>query len=98
VSGDHSAHPFKTNVDHHASADPDISDTAKSELPQYPADDSRHTPVQPDDNGLPVVTTGAHLPRGQADKSEPASTKLADADRAFPGKVPHDTYPNGTVE
>jgi hypothetical protein len=90
VSGDDPAHPFKTNLDHHASADSDISDVAKNHTPQHAADDSLHTSAQPDDNGSPAETDGAHLPRGQVDKSESASAKFADDGSAPPGKVPHD--------
>src|SRR5262249_30686796 len=91
VSGDDSAHPFKTNLDHHASAVSDISSAAENRTRQHAADDSRHTREQPDDNGSPAETDGAHLPRGQVDKSESASAKFTDDGSALPGKVPHVT-------
>jgi hypothetical protein len=89
VSGDDSAHPFKTNLGNHASVDPDISDVAKSHPPQHAADDSLHTPAQPDDHGSPVVTDGAHT-APQVDAEQLDSFKFADAGSAHP-----DTGSNG---
>jgi hypothetical protein len=76
-------------LDNHASADPDISDVAKNHPPQHAADDSLHTPSQPDDNGSPVVTDGAHT-APQVDAKQLDSFKFADAGSAHP-----DTGPNG---
>jgi hypothetical protein len=90
VSGEDSAHLFKTNSEHHASADPVISDVANNHPSQRPADDSLHTSAQPDANNSPAETDGAHPGRGQVDKSESASAKFADDGSAPPGKVPHD--------
>jgi hypothetical protein len=63
---------------HHWGADPDIN---LASIPQnhsleHPADNSSH--VQHDDNGSPAAADGAHPGRGQGDRSEPASPKLAD--------------------
>jgi hypothetical protein len=87
---DHSAHPFKPNSDHHASADPEIKDIAKDHLPQHPANNLPHGPVQHADNGPPAVTEGAHPAHPHSDGNQPANPKFADDGSAHPGKVPHD--------
>jgi hypothetical protein len=87
VSGDDSA---KTNLGHHASADPKINDIANDHPSQNPADNSLHAPAQPDDNGSPAVTDGAHPGRGQVDGIESASAKAADDGSNNSGKAPHD--------
>jgi hypothetical protein len=51
-SEDHSAHSFKPNSDHHASADREISDVAKDNLPQHAADNLPHGPAQHADHLL----------------------------------------------
>jgi len=88
LSGDDSAQPFKTNLDHHAVDDPETNSPSNSNNHplQQPADNSLHTPAQPDDNGSPAVTDGAD----QVDGIESASPKLADDDSTNSGKVPHD--------
>src|SRR5262244_3466901 len=80
LSGDDSAQPFKTNLDHHAVDDPktNFPSNSNNHPLQQPAHNSLHTPAQPDDNGSPAVTDGAHLGRGQVDGIESASPKLAD--------------------
>jgi hypothetical protein len=78
LSEDHSAHPFKPNSDHHASADPEIKDIAKDHLPQHA------------DNGPPAVTEGAHPAHPHSDGDHPANPKFADDGSDHPGKVPHD--------
>src|SRR6516164_7331263 len=80
VSGDDSAQPFKTNLDHHAVDDPETNSPSNSNNRplQHRADNSLHTPAQHDDNGSPAVTDGAHPGRGQVDGIESASPKLAD--------------------
>src|SRR5262245_4380308 len=92
VSGDDSAQPFKTNLDHHAVDDPETNSPSNSNNHplQQPADNSLHTPAQHDHNGSPAVTDGAHLGRGQVDGIESASPKLADDGSTNSGKVPHD--------
>src|SRR5262245_20236727 len=92
VSGDDSAQPFKTNLDHHAVDDPETNSLSNSNNHplQQPADNSLHTPAQHDHNGSPAVTDGAHLGRGQVDGIESASPKLADDGSTNSGKVPHD--------
>src|SRR5262249_25182922 len=74
VSADDSAQPF------HAVDDPETNSLSNSNNHplQQPADNSLHTPAQPDDNGSPAVTDGAHPGRGQVDGIESASPKLAD--------------------
>src|SRR5262249_57926263 len=72
VSGDD---PAKTNLDHHASADPKNNDIAKDLPPQQPAADSLHTPAQ-DDGASAAATDGAHPGRGQGDGGEPVSPNL----------------------
>src|SRR5262249_41889692 len=57
---DDSGSPFKTNLAHHASADPEINDVANNHLLQQPADNSLHASAQHDDKGSPAVTDGAH--------------------------------------
>jgi hypothetical protein len=79
LSEDHSAHSFKPNSDPHASADREISDVARDNLPQHAAD-----------NGPPAVTEGAHPANPHSDGNEPANPKFADDGSAHPGKVPHD--------
>jgi hypothetical protein len=76
---------------HRGNADPKNNDIANDHPPQRPTDESLHTSAQLDDSGSPAETAGGHLPRGQAEKSEPASAKFADAGSAPPGKVPHDS-------
>jgi len=82
---DHSAHSFKPNSDHHASADREISDTAKDNLPQHAADNLPHGPAQRADNGPPAVTEGAHPTHPLFD-----NFKFADDGSAHTGNVPHD--------
>src|SRR5262245_1024694 len=79
LSGDDSAQPFKTNLDHHAVDDPktDSPSNSNNHPLQHPADNPLHTLAQPDDNGSPAVIDGAHL-GGQVDGIESASPKLAD--------------------
>jgi hypothetical protein len=84
LSGEHSAHSFKSNSDHHPSADPGINDIAKD---QNPADNLPHGPAQHDDSGSPAVTDGPH-PAHPLD-----NFKFADDDSAHPGPVPHDPPP-----
>src|SRR6516165_3599455 len=78
LSGDDSAQPFKTNLDHHVVDDPETNSPSNSNNHplQHPADNSLHTLAQ-HDNGSPAVTDGAHL-GGQVDGIESASPKLAD--------------------
>jgi len=85
LSEDHSAHSFKPNSDHHASADREISDVAKDNLPQHAADNLPHGPAQHADNGPPAVTDGPHPADPHFD-----NFKFADDDSAHTGKVPHD--------
>jgi hypothetical protein len=63
-------------LDHHASADPEISDIAKDHLPQHPADNLPHIPAQLADNGLVSVSDD--------------SFKFADDGSAHPGTAPYD--------
>jgi hypothetical protein len=90
LSEDHSAHPFKPNSDHHASADPEIKDIARDHPLQHPADNLPHGPVQHADNGPPAVTEGVHPAHPHSDGNQPANPKFADDGSAHPGKVPHD--------
>jgi hypothetical protein len=98
---DHSAHPFKGNLDHHASADRQTSDVAKDNLPQRAADNLPHGPVQHADNGSPTVTDGAHPPNSDLPASADPdllqhpddSFKFADDGSAHPDPVPHDSPP-----
>src|SRR5215467_7374245 len=80
VSGNDSAQPFKTNFGQHAVDDPETDSPSNSNNHplQQPADNSLHTPAQPDDNGSPAVTDGTHLGSGQVDGIDSASPKLAD--------------------
>jgi hypothetical protein len=78
LSGEHSAHPSKPNSDHHPSANPETSDTAK-DLLQHAADNLHHGPAQLANNGL----------LGGTDDS----FKFADNDSAHPGPIPHDPPP-----
>src|SRR5215467_14331112 len=89
LSGDDSAQPFKTNLDHHAVEDPETNSPSNSNNHplQQPAHNSLHTPAQHHalhtpaqhhDHGSPAVTDGAHLGSGQVDGIESASPKLAD--------------------
>src|SRR6516164_5755705 len=89
LSGDDSARPFKTNLDHHAVDDPETNSPSNSNNHplQQPAHNSLHTPAQHHalhtpaqhhDHGSPAVTDGAHLGSGQVDGIESASPKLAD--------------------
>src|SRR6516164_6025743 len=80
ANGDHSASPFKPNVDHHAIVDPGIKlDLIPTDhLLQHPADDLLHIPAQPDH--------GADPAHPHVDGNQSAS---ADGN-AHPGKVPHD--------
>src|SRR5262249_38565574 len=75
LSGDDSAQPCKTILDHHAVDDPETNSPSNSNNHplQQPADNSLHTPAQHDDNCSPAVTNGA----GQVDGIESASPKLA---------------------
>src|SRR5262249_54370510 len=63
LSGDDSAQPFKTNLDHHAVDDPktNFPSNSNNHPLQQPAHNSLHTPAQHDDNGSPALTDGAHL-------------------------------------
>src|SRR5262249_42587898 len=72
---------------HHADADPKINDDSNA---GHPADNSRHTHAQDDDDGSPAVTDGAHPGHGQADRSESASPKFADDGGTNSGKVSHE--------
>jgi hypothetical protein len=85
LSEDHSAHSFKPNSDHHASADREISDVAKDNLPQHAADNLPHGPAQHADNGPPAVTEGAHPAHPHSDGNQPANPKFADDGSAHPG-------------
>jgi len=69
VSGDDPGQPYKTNLDHHASADPDIND-------QHPADNSLHTLAQTDD--------GPHPADPPVDVSELPSFKFANNGSGHP--------------
>jgi len=86
VSGDDSAQPFQTNLDRHASADPDINDVT-NHPPQPSADNSLQPPAQHADNGSPAVTDGAHT-APQVDGIESASPKFADDGSTHPGAGP----------
>jgi hypothetical protein len=77
-SGDHPAHPFNPNSDHHASSDPEVNDIAKG-LPQHPADNLSHRPAQLANNGSPGVSGD--------------SFKFADGGSGHPGTGPHDPSP-----
>src|SRR5262249_7442756 len=81
ANGDHSASPFKPNVDHHAIVDPGIRlDLIPTDhLLQHPPDNLLHIPAQPDHGADP-----AHR---YVDGTQSAS---ADDSNAHPGKVPHD--------
>src|SRR6516165_9120910 len=81
ANGDHSASPFKPNVDHHAIVDPGIKlDLIPTDhLLQHPADNLLHIPAQPDD--------GADPAHPYVDGNQSAT---ADDSNAHPGKVPHD--------
>ncbi len=85
LSEDHSAHSFKPNSDHHASADREISDVAKDNLPQHAADNLPHGPSQHADNGPPAVTEGAH-------PANPHSDNFKFADN------PADNLPHGPAQ
>jgi VCBS repeat-containing protein len=89
LSGDHPAHPFNPNSDHHASSHPQIDDIAKG-LPQHPADNLPHGVARFADNGSPAVTDDAHPVHPHFDGSQPASFKFADDGSAHPGTGPHD--------
>src|SRR5262249_35431948 len=101
LSGDDSAPPFKTNLDHHAVDDPGTNSPPNNNnhpLPQ-PAPNSLHTPAphhalhtppQHHDHGSPAVTDGAHLGSGQVDGIESASPKLADDGSTNPGNASAD--------
>src|SRR6516165_8160185 len=88
LSGDDSAQPFKTNLDHHAVDDPETNPPSNSNNHplQQPADNSLHTPAQHDDNGSPAVTDGVD----QVDGIESASPKLADDDSTNSGNASAD--------
>jgi VCBS repeat-containing protein len=75
VSGDHSASPVKPNLDHPASADPEIKDIAKDHPLQHPADNLAHGPAQLADNGSPADD----------------SFKFADNGSTHPGTIKPDT-------
>jgi hypothetical protein len=92
LSGDHPAHPFNPNSDHHASADPGIHDIAKG-LPQRPADNLPHGPAQLANNGSPGVTEDSHPVHPHFDGSQPASFKFPDDGSGHPGTGPHDPPP-----
>jgi hypothetical protein len=78
LSGDDSAQP--SNLDHHTVDDPETNSPSNSNNhpQQHPADNLLHTLAQPDHNGSPAATDGAHLGRGQVDGIESARPKLAD--------------------
>src|SRR5262245_50059401 len=80
ANGDHSASPFKPNVDHHAIVDPGIRlDLIPTDhLLQHPADNLLHIPAQPDH--------GADPAHPYVDGNQSAS---ADDSNAHPGKLPH---------
>jgi VCBS repeat-containing protein len=80
LSKDHSAHPFKPNLDHHESADPEIGGVAHA--PQHPADNLPHTPAQHGDNGSSTVSDRAHSAHFE-------NFKFADDGSAHPGKASH---------
>src|SRR6516164_6362471 len=90
LSGDDSAQPFKTNLDHHAVDDPKTNFpwNSNNHPLQQPAHNSLHTPAQPDHNGSPAVTGGAHPGLG-VDGIESASPKLADAGSTNSGELDH---------
>src|SRR5262249_60598672 len=79
-SGDDSAQPFETNFDQHAVDDPETDSPSNSNNHplQQPADNSLHTPAQPDDNSSPAVTDGPHPLTSHVDRIESASPKVAD--------------------
>src|SRR5215831_7638877 len=81
ANGDHSASPFKPNVDHHAIVDPGIRlDLIPTDhLLQHPADNLLHIPAQPDHGADPAHPYVAGNQSASADDSN-----------AHPGKVPHD--------
>ena len=91
LSGDDSAQPFKTNLDHHAVDDPETNSPSNSNNHplQQPADNSLHTPAQHADNGSPTVTDGARVGRGQVDGIQLASPKFADDGSTNSGKLDH---------
>ena len=100
LSGDDSAQPFKTNLDHHAVDDPktNFPSNSNNHPLQQPAHNSLHTPAQHHalhtpaqhhDHGSPAVTDGAHPGLG-VDGIQSASPKFADDVSTHPGKVPHD--------
>src|SRR5262249_58002002 len=80
VRGDDSAQPFETNFDQHAVDDPETDSPSNSNNHplQQPADNSLHTPAQPDDNSSPAVTDGPHPLTSHVDRIESASPKVAD--------------------
>jgi hypothetical protein len=90
LSGDHPAHPFNPNSDHHASADPQIDDIAKDHPLHRPADNLPHGVAQLADNGSPAVTDDSHPVHPHFEESQPASFKFADDGGAHPGTGPHD--------
>src|SRR5262249_33441385 len=83
-NGDHSTFLFKPNLDHHATADPEISFASipKHHPPQQPVDNLNHSPAQADHGADP-----AH-PRGEVDQSP--SFKFADDGSANAGAIPSD--------
>jgi hypothetical protein len=87
LSGDDSAHPFKTNSGNHASSDPEINDVANNHPLQQPADNSLYTPGQHDDSGSPVVSDGTH-PADQVDGKQLDSFKFADNGGSHPETGP----------
>jgi hypothetical protein len=94
LSGDHPAHPSKSNSDHHASADPEIGKIAKdhpahphSDNFKFADDDSAHPGKAPkfaDDasGGSAAVADDPAHPHSD-------NFKFADDDSAHPGRAPN---------
>src|SRR6516165_3388140 len=99
LSGDDSAQPFKTNLDHHAVDDPETNFPSNSNNHplQQPADNSLHTLAQPDDNGSPAVTDGAHPADLPVDVNQLASFKFVDEASAVSGHLAHPHFDNAKV-
>src|SRR5262249_25553971 len=83
-NGDHSTFLFKPNLDHHATAHPEISFASipKAHLPRPPADTLLH---------IPAEGHGAGPAHSHGDVDQSPSFKFADDGSANPGAIPSDT-------
>jgi hypothetical protein len=89
LGGDLSDQPSKPNLDHYASADPEISKIAKDHLPHHSSNHSPDKPAQHGDKGSPAGGDEGHPAHRHF-----ANFKFADDDSAHSGKV-HPHTPTG---